>query len=121
MLEPVPYCRHCNAHLSQAGRGRPRQYCSDRCRKAAYERRNVGWTYLNESEPAHPAVMELAAILSGASADEDVVDAVLALVALAAEFRRHGVAARPQLAARCTHVARGLDALIAEHLGDLVG
>jgi hypothetical protein len=28
-------CQHCGDHLPQRQRGRPKQYCSDKCRKAS--------------------------------------------------------------------------------------
>ncbi|MFC6880991.1 MULTISPECIES: MerR family transcriptional regulator [Actinomadura] len=36
---PAPLCEHCRAPLPTGGRGRPRRYCSPRCRQGAYRRR----------------------------------------------------------------------------------
>jgi len=51
---------------------------------------------------------------------DDVIASIRAAVAVAAEFRRHGIAAEGLLAARCGYVALALDAALAEHFGDVL-
>ena len=36
-------CRYCGAPITQPHTGRPRRYCSNRCRQAQYRRRLYMW------------------------------------------------------------------------------
>jgi hypothetical protein len=130
-------CRQCGAPLAQAGRGRPRTYCSDACRRAAQRARATAWEWLQTEDPQSSAAWldqdlpSLDDLLYEAehgrrpaatpSPEQSGADAVartlLAASAVCAELRRHAVAAEPRIAARCAAVADALDGALTREFG----
>ena len=114
----LPLCVACNAPLTPAPTGRPRLYCSPRCRKAASRARGRTW------EPAPGAPVDAdpltAAFLTGrataAPTDEQLAVVLLELHATAGSLHRLGREARPRLAWRCEKIAGILDAALATYL-----
>lgn len=104
-------CLECGAAVTQPVTGRPRLYCSNRCKQAAFRRsqatadfvpvthlETVGTARGSLPQPAHP--------------DEQVARAILEAHGIAAAFIRLGREACPQLAWRCEGVGTALsDAL----------
>jgi hypothetical protein len=114
----IGVCAHCNAELRQRATGRPRRYCSDRCRSAARRRRagqGEGWDLSIAGVTLTPEAADVSPLeIVGLSADPDeaVLQAVMNARALAAAFGIVSSAARPQFAWRCEamadHIAAGL-------------
>jgi hypothetical protein len=114
----IGVCAHCNAELRQRATGRPRRYCSDRCRTAARRRREAqgdGWDLSRAGVELTPEAADLSRLeIVGLPADPDeaVLQAVMNARALAAAFGIVSSVARPQFAWRCEafadHVAAGL-------------
>lgn len=127
---PGSRCQHCQARIPQnPGKGRPRRYCSARCRKAAHYARGRSWEYIKEQEPG----LKLATVDEMYAAEhadpppspdhstiDDVALTLRAAQEISREFRRHGVAAAPQLGWPCECVAKALDAALAQHFGDVL-
>ncbi len=116
----IPRCAVCGAPLpppAGTGAGRPRLYCSHRCRQAASRARRQAWAPTASAEAPPPEAC-LVAEARTASTDEQTAAAVLEAVALAGSLRRLGREARPQLACRCELLADALDAALAEHFGE---
>lgn len=124
----VPLCAACNEPLTRAPTGRPRLYCSPRCRKAASRERARGYTWLPPADPPAgldvdvPAPDALAAALVAPDAplDEQVAGAVLAALTLAGVLHRLGREARPRFAWRCETLAAALDAALADTFAGVV-
>lgn len=96
-------CIGCGAPVTQPTTGRPRLYCSKRCRQTAFRRsRNttkmvpvdrlerVGTSHGTLPAPAHP--------------DDQVAVAIFEARGIAAAFLRLGREARPALRGRCEKV-----------------
>ena len=124
-------CQECGAPIQQAAKGRWRRFCSDACRKTAQRARAASWTWLEQNDPQRARLSdevwaaEHGDAAAGApspdeSTVEDVVETIVAAVAVCAQFRRHSVAAQPALAVRCEGVASALDAALAERFGDVL-
>ena len=64
-------CAQCGAALQQTFRGRPRRYCSDRCRRAAYRARAEAWTLQQESDPQLATVPTLADMYANEHGGDD--------------------------------------------------
>ncbi|MGO8683318.1 MAG: hypothetical protein ACLQUT_01855 [Thermoleophilia bacterium] len=131
MEKNLPFCRYCGQPIIQTGRGRPRIYCSDRCRLADHrERRAAVEARLSFErwEPSEDDIWEAgdddlaSQVLKAnhdvdpagpvAADDEQVVVAILEARSIAGAFHRLGSQARPALAGRCAMVAKAmLDAL----------
>ena len=108
----MPFCAACNAPIVQPATGRPRLYCSARCRKAATRARARTW-WPSEAPAAGTVPVEEAVLVAQAAAaptDDQVAAAVLECVALVGSLRRLGHEARPRLAWRCEKLAEILDA-----------
>lgn len=128
VTEASAVCAWCGVPLAPpAGRGRPRRYCSSRCRAAAYRSRSRAWSFLSEEAPplAFAADAELLGLGQGVPRPEEataesVSETVLTAIFVCAELRRHSVAAAPPLAARCGAVAEALDAALAHEFGPLL-
>jgi len=122
MIEGLTKCPACGGPVRQGDRGRRRIYCSAACRKAAHRARSATWRALNEPEetglptlddvvgPRHAAARDVPA--PDESTTDDVAATITAALAVAAEFRRHSVAASPRIAAKCGVVAAVLDAAL---------
>jgi len=117
----IPLCEACGEPLPEyAGHGRPRRFCSDRCRRAASRRRAAAGSWapaVFESaarEPAsfEPAALEAMLLGDAASTDEQVLAAVLEAQALASLFARLARVARPQFSWRCAEIADALCAAL---------
>ena len=106
----LPRCSRCNAPLppSKAGRGRPRVYCSDACRKSACRERRVdGETVLVGQIARGKVPLPIAA-----STDEQVARVILEARGIAASFLRLGHIARPAFAWRCENVGLAIVAAL---------
>ena len=99
----IARCYHCDAEIPprQSGRaGRPRRFCSDRCRKAAYRERRQRLAL----EP-FPIDLELPELPSSLPPDELVARTILDARSAAATFARLSQVARRTFAWRCEVVA----------------
>ncbi len=99
----IPRCSWCAAEITlrSPGRpGRPRRFCSDRCRKAAYRARRR-----RDLEPALAFVAELPELPPEGSPDELIAQTVLQTRGAAATFARLAPVARRDFAWRCEHAA----------------
>ena len=122
----IPNCENCGEALpAYARHGRPRRFCSDRCRRAASRRRAAAgcasWAPASfepaSFEPAsfdefQPAALEAMLVGDAASTDEQVLAAVLEAQALAGLFARLARIARPQFSWRCAEIADALRAAL---------
>ena len=101
-------CGECGAAVTQPSTGRPRMYCSKRCRQAAFRRsrsiavlvpvgrmETVGTGYGSLPAPAHP--------------DDQVARAIFEARGIGAAFFRLGREARPALAWRCEEVGKAIE------------
>ena len=119
-------CAHCHAPIEQAHTGRHRRYCSATCRKAASRERQSSWEWIEENDPQVATLEDVWVDEHGAppspehSTIDDVTATIAAAVVVAGEFRRHGVAALPQFAARCAAVGAALDAALEAEFGDVL-
>jgi len=114
----VPLCAACSRPLTPAPTGRPRLYCSPRCRKAASRARARSWW---PADPlAGPPLDAPALVAPDAPPDEQVAAAVLETLALAGALHRLGREARPRLAWRCETLAAALDAALADTFAGVV-
>lgn len=130
MEKNLPFCRYCGQRFTQTGRGRPRVYCSDRCRKADDRERHAAVDAkrsFERWEPSEDDIWEASdddrasqvlkanhVDLSGPAAadDEQVAVAILEARGIAGAFHRLGSEARPAFAGPCAMVAKAtLDAL----------
>lgn len=108
-------CFWCNEPLRPSRRGRPRQFCSDRCRQRWRRWRR------ETLPPVDPELAALAAWLWDAERgdpDEAVVAAVLRARSLIPMLRGTARRARPPLAARLVRVAQALEEALAEAFPD---
>jgi len=111
----TPHCVECGEPLDKKSTGRPRLYCSNRCRLRAQRRR--------KSEPAYRVIdagaadvgeLDVSDVLGPTSADPDeaVVESIVLARSAAASFGVSAERARPQLSWRCEkmaeHIAAGL-------------
>lgn len=99
----IPLCSWCSHDITPRApghAGRPRHYCSDRCRKAAYRAR-----HRRQLEPALAFVAELPALPSQPSPDELIMRTVFEARGAAATFARLAPIARRDFAWRCEHAA----------------
>jgi len=101
----VSRCIVCDEPLKPSpGPGRPRLYCSDRCREKAKRARRAALR-------AAPDAREVVG-LTARDPDEAVVESVILARSAAASFGVSAKTARPQLAIRCErmadHIAAGL-------------
>jgi hypothetical protein len=99
--------------------GRPRLYCSGRCRQAACRRARAA-TALARAEALEPLGDEHGVLPASAHPDEQVAQAVLEARGLAAALRRLGREARPQLAWRCEGVGSALDQALARYFQEVL-
>jgi len=106
----IPVCAHCCAPIVQPlGAGRPRVYCSTRCRVAGHRARVVREEFetieVFEVAPAEASVS--APPVAPVSTDEQVARAILEARMVAGAFLRLGHEVRPAFAWRCENT--GLD------------
>ena len=126
MIARLTKCPACGAPVRQVDRGRRRIYCSAACRKAAHRARSAAWRALNEpGEEGLPTLDDVVGPRHAHSVpapDEsreiDVAASILAASAVAAEFRRHSVAAPPTVACRCAQVATAIEEALDEQFGE---
>ncbi len=123
----MPFCRYCGQPVIQTGRGRPRIYCSDHCRKADDRQRRAAVEAklsFERWEPSEDDIWEagdddLASQVyqanhdvdptgPAAADDEQVVVAILEARAIAGAFHRLGSEARPAFAGPCAMVAKAM-------------
>ena len=90
-------CPVCNAEVGRRPRGRPRYYCSPRCRQAAYRERRTSWSL----DPLPTEQVSLIPSIKTAGTDEPVAQAILEARMVTGALLRPGTVARPQLAWRC--------------------
>jgi len=99
----IPLCSYCSHEIptrSPGRPGRPRRFCSDNCRKAAYRARQR-----RPLEPALAFAYELPALPPRPSPDELTVRAVLEARGAAATFARLAPIARRDFSWRCERAA----------------
>jgi len=98
-------CVGCGVPIQQPRTGRPRRYCSTRCKKADYRRRQneIVWEPLD-----HAVVEHVPEPTPSGDPDTAVAGAVLEARTLAGTFRNLGRRARPQLAWRCTKTGEAI-------------
>ena len=98
-------CASCGVPIQQPRTGRPRRYCSPRCKKADYRRRanEIVW------EPLDHAVAEhVPEPTPTPNPDEAVALAIMEARTLAGSFRNLGHRARPQFAWRCVKTGEAI-------------
>jgi len=107
----IPLCSYCSHEIptrSPGRPGRPRRFCSDYCRKAAYRARRR-----RTLEPALAFTYELPALPPTPSPDELTVHAVLEARGAAATLARLVPVVRRDFSWRCeraaAHIARSID------------
>lgn len=107
----IPLCQHCGGELPARAShraGRPRKFCSDRCRKAAYRQRHQP-----SYEPALDFVADLPPLPPTPAPDELLARTLLDARCIAATFARLAPVARPQFSWRCeraaVEIARAID------------
>lgn len=106
----IPICPVCGQRLPPAPRrGRPRVYCSDRCRKKDERRRSGSYIAVSSALKKEPRAP------STPTTDEQVARALLEARGLAGAFLRLGHEARPAFAWRCELIGLGLHELIDKH------
>jgi len=93
-------CLECGEPFENAPTGRPRRYCSGRCRKAANRRKHLA-AELAAVRHLQPVGIQHGTLPAGAHPDQQVAVAILEARSLAGAFLRLGREARPQLAWRC--------------------
>jgi hypothetical protein len=101
-------CLECGALIAQAGTGRPRLYCSGRCRKAASRRRQLTVELVAVGHQQTVGA-EQVGWPAAAEPDQQVAVAILETRNLAGAFLRLGRDARPQLAWRCESIGLALN------------
>lgn len=111
-------CLECGQRITQPATGRPRLYCSGRCRQAACRRARAG-ANLAPAEALEPVGDERGVLPASVHPDEQVARAVLEARGLAAALRRLGREARPQLAWRCEGVGAALDDALARYFKEI--
>ena len=125
-------CAACGAPLQQAAQGPPAPLllrCLPQGGIASAKPRSWEWVEANEPQAAPLSSWRTCTPPSTAparrprpidSTPDHVAETSSPRVAVAAEFRRHGIAAAPQLGARCAAVASAIDAALAEDFGDVL-
>lgn len=113
----IPRCAYCDAELDARKphhAGRPRRYCSDRCRKAAYRNR-----LRSQDEPALEFVTDMPPLPAAPPADELVAQTVLEARSTVVTLAQLAPVARRPFAWRCERAAiemkATLDAYFPEH------
>jgi endogenous inhibitor of DNA gyrase (YacG/DUF329 family) len=112
-------CLECGSPVRQTAGGRPRLYCSNRCRQAAHRRRHAG-ADLIPAEHLEPLGQEHGGTLPRPAPTEDqVACAILEARAIAGAFLRLGREACPQLRWRCEGVGKALSEALARYFREL--
>jgi hypothetical protein len=93
-------CLECNEPIAQPATGRPRLYCSGRCRQAAQRRKHLT-AGLVATRHLQTVGVEHGSLPPAADPDQQVAVAILEARNLSGAFIRLGREARPQLAWRC--------------------
>lgn len=118
-------CEFCGDSLPQAAStGRPRRFCSGRCREGARREREMHqvWEPLDRPVAVATVADDLAALDAlvdevNASPDDRLARAVLETRNLSHGFRSVAREVRPQLAVRAQKMATALDAAVDENFG----
>ena len=105
-------CLECGAPPQQTAGGRPRLYCSNRCRQAAHRRRHA-IDRLFPTGSLQPVGHEHGTLPPPAPTEDQVACAILEARAVAGAFLRLGREACPQLRWRCEGVGRALTEALA--------
>ena len=100
----------CGAAVTQPTTGRPRMYCSKRCKQAAFRRSRtiaklvplVPVDHLKTVGTAHGVIQEWA------HPDDQVARAIFEARGIGSAFLRLGREARPQLAWRCEKIGEAI-------------
>lgn len=127
MGEGLTKCPACGGPVRQGDRGRRRIYCSAACRKAAHRARSATWRAVNElDESGLPSLADVvgphhahSVPKPDESTEIDVAASILAASAVAAEFKRHAIAAPPTVACRCAAVASAIEEALDEQFGEV--
>lgn len=115
----IDRCLHCATEIPARppGRpGRPRHFCSDRCRKAHYRELRGRVAYRPRELASYPlGDLTLPPLPEGPDADELVAQTVLEARAVVATFAGLALVARRDFACRCEHVALDLKRSLDQH------
>ena len=111
-------CLECGSPIQQTAGGRPRLYCSNRCRQAGHRRRHS----LDELSPAaslEPIGQQRGTLPPPAPTEDQVACAILETRAIAGAFLRLGRGACPQLRWRCEGVGKALAEALSRYFSEL--
>ena len=111
----VHRCLWCNARLEPARRGRPRLYCSERCRSRLRRWRQS----LPAADPGAALLEDLFHVPR--DPDEAVLWELLALQGSVVVLRRVARQARPAVASRLADIAAVLEDALRKHFGCVIG
>jgi len=111
-------CLECGGSLRQPRTGRPKLYCSGRCRQAAH-RRTLTSAQLAPVGRLESIGSQCGALPPSAHPDDQVAAAILEARNLAGAFLRLGREARPQLAWRCEGVGSTLQAALIRYFKEI--
>jgi hypothetical protein len=100
-------CLECGSAIQQTGGGRPRLYCSNRCRQAAH-RRGHAVDGLLPADRFEEVGQEHGSLPPPVPTEDQVACAILEARAVAGAFLRLGREACPQLRWRCEGVGKAL-------------
>ena len=98
----------CGTAVTQPTTGRPRMYCSIRCKQAAWRRSQS----LARLVPVDRSKTIAATLPASAHPDDQVARAIFEARGIGAAFLRLGREARPQLAWRCEKVGDAITAAL---------
>lgn len=134
----LPRCPHCSGPMpSSKSRGRPRRWCSDRCRREASRarvaERDGGWESLGSALAEIPddpltvrrATLEaLADTLEGAPAappEDQLAECIRHAQVVAFRLRRLAPEVAPALRGRALGLAESITAGLARHFKEVIG
>ena len=109
----IPLCEYCDAELPprpEGSNGRPRRFCSDAHRQAAYRERNR-----RGLEPVSGIAVHMPALPASPPPDELVVRTVLDVRAAAGTFARLSQVTRRSFSWRCERAAIAIKATIDDY------
>lgn len=113
-------CLECGAPVQQSAAGRPRLYCSNRCRQAGHRRR-CSLDELSPAAPLEPIGHERGTLPPPAPTEDQVACAILEARLVAGAFLRLGREACPQLRWRCEGVGKAVAEALGCYFSELEG
>jgi len=104
----ITKCLHCGAALpAPKARGRPRIYCSNRCRVAEQYRRRRASASTERDPEAQGALRAILGL--PVDPDEALAQSIVLAYALVSEFRYLAPRVRPEFAGRCALVSQAVE------------